>query len=1000
MLASLTMTAQDKLTVGDIQNSGCLNESRGVESQRVPTIILTKEGSVLSVELLNYEENCCTEDFSATYSISDSSDGGLCSVSINVAPVGGLDCDCFCPFNVSFTIRDLEPNRFYLDCWWYKGLVTLEEGKPLVLSVQLPVDLTSRIVNPRFDNNDVTTGWSGTRFGNWNAKENAEIYNDNYDAFQKLEGLPAGIYAVGVKAFYMAGEDLQAAFDHYKANDEASHYAKLYAEANGRQTEVDICSAFDNQVKDPFCTGEKSIYDEETGRTYYFPKDLNAAERYMHELNCYDNKVLAWVVDESLTIGVRKNATVYGDWSVFDDFTLTYYGQGADAYQMYLDDIWEKNMNKATVAEGTLYTKDYLEEYCKHRHATTEEEANVALADIESADSLLQRNIELWKEWKLAMKRGSALAASPYYAGSEQAQLLARHCGVEAAVTEAARSLTNEQLEAEISETEAMINTLYTQEGFTNKMLKEGKQWTYSRHRDSALYDENSILHDVEVVTHVTFTIKGDTLIDGRQYAKLYKQEEDQPTVFHLALREEGTTVYSYSGDGDKRLIEFNPYHFRDVQSLSHFERYFNTIDAVDNISVKKRVFVRHQYKDENGSVILPIGVEGIGYESNGILGMSLERTPSDYISFEACYEDGKCIFRAGDFNAPYDPVINMAYRPFVEEGKVWKVRTPGSGNPVQSVEYYYFDGDTIIDGKTCKQMMCQRYVSPDHPHYNDYLQNPSLRYWGAWYEEDQKVYFYLQDFHFWWYDFSLDANASISSDMTGFPTVLGPRQTGGIKGFKGVHRDVTRISRDGDSIYITTWMEGVGSVVGPTSNFSNQEEGRYLMSCTVGDEVIYLNDEYEDGATPDALNARKQRIDFTHIIKIKPKTRMMREAEQQLYGEYSEQQLGINLNPLDDAYVVRIADETGRAVYEKTVNAANIVGLNIDISAYAEGRYTVTVENDDESFTGEIDTRTTGISLTPALQGEEAIYNLQGQRISSLRKGLNIVSGRKVFVK
>ena len=62
-------------------------------------------------------------------------------------------------------------------------------------------------------------------------------------------------------------------------------------------------------------------------------------------------------------------------------------------------------------------------------------------------------------------------------------------------------------------------------------------------------------------------------------------------------------------------------------------------------------------------------------------------------------------------------PVINktpqMAYRPFIEEGKVWKVGTI-SGNPVQVVDHYYFDGETIIDGKTCKQMMCQRYVSPD----------------------------------------------------------------------------------------------------------------------------------------------------------------------------------------------------------------------------------------------------------------------------------------------
>ena len=113
--------------------------------------------------------------------------------------------------------------------------------------------------------------------------------------------------------------------------------------------------------------------------------------------------------------------------------------------------------------------------------------------------------------------------------------------------------------------------------------------------------------------------------------------------------------------------------------------------------------------------------------------------------------------------------------------------------------------------------------------------------------------------------------------------------------------------------------------------------------------------------------------------------------------------QLGINLDPLNDAYLVCITNVTGKAVYEKTINAASIVGLDIDISAYAEGRYTVTVENSYEAFTGEIvlGDRTTGISIIPALfQEEGAIYNLQGQRISSLQKGLNIVNGQKVFVK
>ncbi|MBR5038502.1 MAG: DUF3244 domain-containing protein, partial [Prevotella sp.] len=105
---------------------------------------------------------------------------------------------------------------------------------------------------------------------------------------------------------------------------------------------------------------------------------------------------------------------------------------------------------------------------------------------------------------------------------------------------------------------------------------------------------------------------------------------------------------------------------------------------------------------------------------------------------------------------------------------------------------------------------------------------------------------------------------------------------------------------------------------------------------------------------------------------------------------------------PLDEAYMVRITDKSDNVVYEKAINAGNIVGLNIDISAYPEGRYTVTIENNGESFTGEFETITTGIQemKDSRIEGLKSIYNLQGQRLNRLQKGLNIVNGRKVFVK
>ena len=379
-------------------------------------------------------------------------------------------------------------------------------------------------------------------------------------------------------------------------------------------------------------------------------------------------------------------------------------------------------------------------------------------------------------------------------------------------------------------------------------------------------------------------------------------------------------------------------------------------------------------------------------------------------------------------------PVINktqqVAYRPFVEEGKVWKIGAPCAGNPVQIINYFYFDGDTIIDGKTFKQMMSRQYVSPDYPYY--YAHPDTLIKMGAWYEEDKKVYLYdeAQQSMRMMYDFSLNANDTLQFITSwSSPFIIGPKQTGGIKGFKGVYRDIMMCQDEGQNIHSTFWLEGVGGIDGLTANAFDPtlvDLGPFLMSCVVGDEVIYLNDGYVDGATPEG--ARKQQIDFTHTIKTRPKapkrdvvghaipadapTRSLSQrdnnepGEEMLYGEYNALHLDINLTPLDDAYLVRITDETGKAVYEKSVNAGNIVGLNIDISTYAEGRYTVTVENSEESFTGQFEAQTTGISDAARINdkgemiNDKLIYNLQGQRLSSLQKGLNIVNKQKVYVK
>ena len=520
------------------------------------------------------------------------------------------------------------------------------------------------------------------------------------------------------------------------------------------------------------------------------------------------------------------------------------------------------------------------------------------------------------------------------------------------------------------------------------------------------------------------YEIGADTLIDNVTYKKVLKDNE----FSGIFVRESGDKVwlltkeyptefllYDFDWDGNKEIeteylknlnIEGNDYALR-KETIP--------MDKCQDVTINGRTY--QYYRDSFiRSQIRGIGKVAelnrypclLGYKEMAVISPGLI-----YIKVRWIQRNGKEIFRS-DYAKEWtsEPPggskteINMAYRPFVEDGKVWKVGNCDSGNPVQWVDYYYFDGDTIVDGKTCKQMMRQRYLSPDYLLY-DYYSEPSLIYVGAWYEEDKKVYEYdttSKQFKLM-YDFSLEDNGTFQKNDLPYVYVVGPRKTGEINGFKGVYRDVLEWA-DEKSYKCAPWMEGVGVVYGPpTQNVFNVEladPAWFLMECYVGDEVIYLIDGVEDGATPDGIaRARGQRIDFTHTTKIKPKTREKSEEKQSLYGEYNKQRLSINLDPINDTYLVSITDESGKAVYEKPINAGNIIGLNIDISAYSEGRYIVTVDNSNESFTGEFNVLMTGIEEVKSQKSEVRgfIYNLQGRRLSSLQKGLNIVNGRKVLV-
>lgn len=983
ILTLLPMLASAQ-TASDVQNSGCLSKTRGEEAQMEPTIILTKEGSTLSVQLLNYESNCATQDFNVSSSING--EGGIYGVSVDINPVlPELVTSCLCPFNISFTIHDMEPNNFYFNCWWYKGQVELTEGEPMVMAYKTDV----KINEENFPDENFRKYLLGQEYGEDGVLTEDEIARVTFVNLLAQNIIAKGnIHSLKGIEYFTAMTKLICSRNELTELDLSKNTALTWLECYGNHlTELNLSKNTELTYLD--CQSNELTALNVSGCTK------------LTELNCFGNQLTKLNVSGCSALTILKcylNLLMELDVSGCTSLTTMWVFDN----QLPVLDVSDCNSLSDLRCDNNQLTQ-------------LDVSKNTMLAELRCEDNLLtalnlskNKNLNSLRTYHNPIK-GEAMdvliESLPTVSNGGWCVVLSKNEEDVVTTTQVAAAKAKGWTSYYWNEA---AKSWMEYAGSTHKddyrpLVEEGKVWTYSYNNGRRQYMKS-------------LTVSGDTIIGNQTYKKIVDVASQ---AVEMALREEGKKVYCcYPNQNTEYLL----YDFgkNAGEVISKEIIYGNTrirkVISVNTIMVKNNAFrcmTVHEYTIPEGMSEEEYFAGNYGYDSGfwveGIGSFKYLDTPipydGNYYTFQEC-RIGDVTFKQKDFVA----MPQNDYRPFVEEGKVWKVGTIPTAldSPVQVVDYYYFDGDTIIGGKTCKQMMCQRYVSPNYS--NEYwTPRPFLTKVGAWYEEDKKVYSFdeRQQTMTLKYDFSLEANDTLHFlNVDDYPPfIIGPKQTGGIEGFKGVYRDIMMCRDEGQNIRNTTWLEGVGVRDAPFRNAYDPRADlvpEFLISCTVGDEVIYLNDRYEDGATPESMGARKNRFDFTHTIKTKPKAPMRREGEMALYGEYSLQQLAIHLNPLDDAYLVRITDETGKDVYQKAINAGSIVGLNIDISAYEKGRYTVTVENSNESFTGEFEAQTTGIeaiSYQPSAVRHH-IYNLQGQRLSTLQKGLNIVNGQKIYVK
>lgn len=189
------------------------------------------------------------------------------------------------------------------------------------------VDVTDDyIINPRFDGNDRKTGWEGTAFGGANPKENAEHYNTLYDTYQPVKGLPAGKFRLSLNAFYRMGSSAND-YNLFNSGDYAGYqYAQLYAVSTKDTYSSPIVPLASGLSKTNYGGATASFYNQDEYTYYYVPNNMAAADAWFNQ-GYYQNMVedINVASDGLLTIGIKKEQGLDGDWTCLDNWKLECY---------------------------------------------------------------------------------------------------------------------------------------------------------------------------------------------------------------------------------------------------------------------------------------------------------------------------------------------------------------------------------------------------------------------------------------------------------------------------------------------------------------------------------------------------------------------------------------------------------------------------------------------------------------------------------------------------
>lgn len=200
-------------------------------------------------------------------------------------------------------------------------------------------DFYGLLASPDFTNNS-TSGWNGGPSADSNVAEKyfGSAGAQSFDVYQELKDVPNGAYTITMKGFCRPGN-----YDTFTPEWATDPNQAVQSYLYGNTSSVLIKNILTEGYAEPYISKEDgTTNDKQTAAVegMYFANDRASAE-VAFGMGQYENTVKCVVYDGVLRFGVKMNTEngAAGNWTVFDEFRVTYDGESSEAYLTALSQL-------------------------------------------------------------------------------------------------------------------------------------------------------------------------------------------------------------------------------------------------------------------------------------------------------------------------------------------------------------------------------------------------------------------------------------------------------------------------------------------------------------------------------------------------------------------------------------------------------------------------------------------------------------------------------------